>query len=225
MGNKQKLSDRIIQELLDRINVQKEYVVGSKLPSEPDLAAELGVSRTTLREAILYLVAQGVLEIRRGKGTYVADNSRVAENFKFDELNLMHHKLKDLYELRSMLEPEITYYAAARATDEELANIISLGKKIDENWNKNGENADGNKAFHVAIAKAAHNEFALKISEIINNALIDAFKEEGIKQTLYEDTMMDHQMIMHYLKMRDSDGARSAMSLHMKHSMNDYLKE
>ncbi len=217
-----KLSDKAKAKLLDLITVQKKYQPGDKLPNENDLSAELGVSRTTLREAIQFLTTQGVLEVRRGKGTFVAEDSTAKEEFGFDELNVMHAKIKDLYELRTMLEPDMAYYATIRATDEEIDEILQLGEALEEVSNKNQEDPILNERFHIAIAKASHNEFGVKLMEITNNALIRGFEESNINQTLFRDVMDDHRMIMNYLKLRDPEGVREAMRLHMKHSISDY---
>ncbi len=223
-GGAMKLSDKAKTNLLELITVQKKYKPGDKLPNENDLATELGVSRTTLREAIQYLSTQGVLEIRRGKGTYVADNSIAKEEFGFDELNVMHIKIKDLYELRMMFEPDMAYYATQRATEEEIAEILRLGEQLEEVSKTNQEAPVLNEQFHIAIARASHNEFGVKLMEIINEALIQAFEESRISQILYTDVVDDHRMIMNYLRLRDAEGVREAMRLHMKHSMNDYIK-
>ncbi len=219
-----KLSDKAKANLLDLITVQKKYRPGDKLPNENELSLELGVSRTTLREAIQYLTTQGVLEVRRGKGTFVAENSTAKEEFGFDKLNVMHIKIKDLYELRMMLEPDMAYYATLRATEEEVEEILQLGEKLEKVSQENQEDPILNERFHIAIAKASHNEFGVKLMEIINEALVQGFRESNLSQTLFADIMDDHRMIMNYLKLRDADGVREAMRLHMKHSMSDYIK-
>ncbi len=223
MEKQRKLSDKVIKQILDMISVQQKYRPGDKLPNEQELSLELGVSRTTLREAILYLVTQNVLEIRRGKGTFVSEQSKIDDDFGFDDLKYMHLKLRDLYEVRSMIEPEMAYYAAKRATEEELNEILELGRQIEEHQDECDENTQGNQAFHIAIAKATHNEFGIRICQLTNEALIEAFEERNLKQTLFEDTLMDHRMIMKYLQMRDGEGAKQAMYLHMKHALKDYI--
>ncbi len=218
-----KVADKAKTDLLELITVKKIYKPGDKLPNENDLAADLGVSRTTLREAIQYLRTQGILEIHRGKGTFVSAESVADEEFGFDELNVMHIKIKDLYELRMMLEPDMAYYAADRASDEEISAILKLGERLEDESSEDKEDPVLNERFHIAIARASHNEFGIKLMEIINRALVKAFRESHLKQTLYTDVIDDHRMIMNYLKMRDCEGVREAMRLHMKHSMTDYI--
>ena len=79
------LPESTAQQILNMIETQHRFTVGDKLPNENDLAAELGVSRSTLREAIRILTTNGVLEIRRGKGTFVADpnNNRRGVRYSF----------------------------------------------------------------------------------------------------------------------------------------------
>lgn len=218
-----KLSDSIVSKLLDMITIQKVYRPGDKLPNEKELAASMHVSRTTVREAIQYLVSQNILEVRRGKGTFVVSKSEVEENFGFDRLKVMHLKIKDLYEMRLMLEPQMCYYAAMRATDAELEEIMQLGKQIENISKETDEASEENRLFHNAIAKATHNEFGIKLMEILNEALIKAFAECSLKQSLYGDVLLDHKMIMNYLAMRDAEGAKQAMYLHINHAVKDYL--
>ena len=169
-----------------------------------------------------HLVGQGILKIRVGRGTFVADQAPVEEDFGFDQLKLTHLKLRDLYELRLMLEPQLTYYAALRATDEELDNILSLGENIKHVSNLRDEDLVGNRLFHNAIARASHNEFAIKLMDILHSALIRAFHETGVRQVMSADSLQDHQLIMDFLRTRDAGGAKLAMELHMKRAIQDY---
>ena len=92
------------------------------------MCAELGVSRTTVREAIQKLTAQNILEVHRGKGTYVTDSTQTLSSDIFSTLSYTGMRLKDLYEIRLIFEPQAAYYAAQRATDEELAQILEYGQ-------------------------------------------------------------------------------------------------
>lgn len=85
MGKKKRLSDDIAEMLLSMIVVEKKYLPGDKLPNEIELSKELGVSRITLREAIRILVTRHVLEIKRGKGTFVREDY---DNQTFEKFNI-----------------------------------------------------------------------------------------------------------------------------------------
>lgn len=216
-----KLSDAAMQKLIHLITVEKKYRPGDKLPNETALAEELGVSRSTIRSAVRDLVGQGVLEIKIGRGTYVAEQSTIFSDFGFSQLQHIQLKLRDLYELRLMLEPQMAYYAAIRATDEEIRAILDLGSKIQQHKLAGRDDSEGNRLFHIAISRAAHNEFGARLAEILNDALITAFSGTDFQQRI-EDFGIDHQLIMDYLENRDADGVKLAMNLHLKNSIKIY---
>lgn len=215
------LSDITIEKLIEYITIDKKYRPGDRLPNEQELASELGVSRNTIRTAVRYLVGQGVLEIKIGRGTYVAEKSNITNDYGFDKLQVAHLKLRDLYEVRLILEPTLAYYAATRATDEELDGIIQLGSHLQKYARSSHDDSEGNELFHLAIVRAAHNEFGVRLWSTLNTALQQAFQDCKITQSI-TDFYMDHELIMYYLKRRDPDGAKLAMDLHLKNSMKFY---
>lgn len=221
-NEKEKLSDKITMDILEMITVQKRFQPGDKLPNEIELALELGVSRTTLREAENNLAAQGILERRRGKGTFVAENEKLTDDMGFDDLNYIHTRLADLYELRMMMEPPMAGLAAVKATDEELAFIASCGSKIEEQGIGSEKIMEYNRQFHNAIAKATHNEFLIRLFDNINQAIVNGFQVENKEQMNNEDMIRSHKMIIEYMKFRDSEGAYQAMKLHLKYSIKDF---
>ena len=106
------LSEKVSNQILKMITVEKRFNIGDKLPNENELSVELGVSRTTLREAVKFLVAHNVLEIKRGKGTFVADNKDLNEDFGLSELDNLAINGMDFFETRLMLEPTMASFAA-----------------------------------------------------------------------------------------------------------------
>ncbi|MCI5832978.1 MAG: FCD domain-containing protein [Clostridiales bacterium] len=118
----------------------------------------------------------------------------------------------------------MAYYAAIRATDEEIRAILDLGSKIQHHQQHKLEDKDdseGNRLFHIAISRAAHNEFGARLAEILNDALVTAFSGTDYQQRI-EDFGIDHQLIMDYLENRDADGVKLAMNLHLKNSIKIY---
>ena len=217
-----KLSDKVTMDILEMITVQKRFQPGDKLPNEIDLALELGVSRTTLREAENNLVSQNVLEKKRGKGTFVADNKQMTDDLGFDDLNYMHTRLADLYELRLIMEPPMAGIAATKATDQEIAFIEACGKKIEEKGLSNEKVVEYNRRFHNAIAKATHNEFIIRLFDNINTAIVNGFDIANTEQMNNEDMTRSHKMIIEYMKLRDAQGATQAMRLHLNYSIKDF---
>ena len=96
---KKSLSQQTAERLYTMIVVERRLAPGEKLPGEVELARELGVSRTTLREAIHVLVSQNLLEARRGKGTFVTPAAAQVNDYGFSHLDQVQGELRDLFEL------------------------------------------------------------------------------------------------------------------------------
>ena len=132
MGKNKRLSDDVAETIMSMIKVEKKYNPGDKLPNELQLSEELGVSRITLREAIRILVARNVLEIKRGKGTFIREDYTPKMVAGLEDTASAKVDIDDLYEMRLIFEPEIAYYATIRASDRELERIFAIGKKTEE---------------------------------------------------------------------------------------------
>ena len=114
-----------IRELIDR-----QYKPGDRIPSEMELAEFLGVSRTTIREAVKILCSGNILEIRRGYGTFVCENPGVPAD-PFGSKYMDEDQLKtDIFEISELLEPELVKLAARKASDENIARMKELHSQM-----------------------------------------------------------------------------------------------
>ena len=212
------LSLQIADDLKEKIIVKKEYKIGDKLPNENLLSEELNVSRTTLREAIRILVTENILEIKRGRGTYVINNT--LDNHDLGKLSNTVSDLKDLLELRLIIETMAVYYATQRATEKDMENILYYGQRVEEKiLNKEDRNED-EQYFHNAIAKASHNSFIKDLIPIINEAINKGVYLSKEFDKINELTLRDHKMIMDFIKDRNAEGAKVAMELHIINAMS-----
>lgn len=218
-GNKM-LSQSVADNILSMITIEKRFSVGDKLPNELDLSEELNVSRTTLREAIRILVALDILEIQRGKGTYVKENAFKKQQ-DLEQLSNIKVNAKDLYEMRLIFEPEAAYYAALRATDSEIKRILEFGKKVEKEISNHQDRTDDEHSFHKAIAQATHNEFMNKLMPILYQAISKGVYLSLKSDKAIEDTINDHRMIMEFLEQRNAEGAKNAMKIHIMHAMKE----
>src|SRR6185437_8005328 len=136
------------------------YSAGQRLPSERDLADQFGVSRPTVREAMIALDIQGLVESRHGSGIYV--RASVPREPESSELDIGAFELT---EARRLFEGETAALAAATITDEEIRELEKLLKEIKEENKRKvpGERAD--RAFHLAIAKATRNSAIVGVVE------------------------------------------------------------
>ena len=218
---KAKLSEQTSDRLYEMIVDEHRYMPGSKLPNENELSETLGVSRTTLREAISFLAAQGVLEIRRGKGTFVAE-SLPAEGLDLTALAGVRSRVraKDLFEMRLIFEPATVALACQRASDEELEQIRKKAERVERIAAEGGNWPLADQEFHWAIIKASHNEYMRRLYPIINSAVNEILQISQNRQQMQDIALRDNRMILEFLLRRDEAGARYAMSIHMKHLIN-----
>lgn len=213
-----KLSERTSDRLYEMIVDEGRYVPGSKLPNENELSGALGVSRTTLREAISFLVAQGILEIRRGRGTFVAETLPVGGVDLTGLADVRSRvRAKDLFEMRLIFEPATVALACQRASDEELEQIRKKAERVERCAAGGGDWPLADQEFHWAIIKASHNEYMRRLYPIINSAVNEIMQISQSRKMMQDIALQDNRLILEFLLARDSDGASYAMSIHMKH--------
>lgn len=212
------LSEQVADEILDMIIVKKQFKIGDKLPNETELSTLLNVSRTTLREAVKKLVLQDIVEIKRGKGTFVKKDE--LDNFTLGNLNTSD--LADLLEMRLIIEPMGAYYATKRASDNEIEKIIEYGEIIEQKILNNEDRTDAEQQFHNAIAKASGNSFMEELVPIISKAINESVILSKQYEKATELTLKDHRMIIDFMRDRNAEGAKTAMNLHIIHTIDSF---
>ncbi len=219
------VSKIIANRISDMIFIEKKYLPNDKLPSEKILSEQLGVSRTTLREAIKMLVANGVLTIERGRGTFVTTNPNSQNDpFGISYLDDKKKLVLNWFEMRLMFEPSVVKLAVMRATEEDIEEIIKFEQEalVEATNNKPFQIADQN--FHAAIAKATHNNVIESMLPTLGAAIKDAIDTAyytGRDKLSAENAITYHHMIADFIKKRDADGASLAMYYHIKRGMID----
>jgi DNA-binding FadR family transcriptional regulator len=219
------ISQSIADQISDMIFLQKKYKPNDKLPNENKLAEELGVSRTTIREAVKTLVANGILTIDRGRGTFVtaqpgAQNDPFGISYIEDKKKLVHN----WFEMRLILEPANVRMVVERASDEEIHEIIACERKAAELILSGKSFAEADQQFHAAIAKATHNsviELMLPAIEVSIRDAINTAVYVGAHERAIENALTNHRNIAHFIEERDADGAALAMYYHMKRGITD----
>ncbi len=214
------LTERTADALLDMILVQKTFLPNDKLPNELELATMLGVSRSTLREALRMLVAQGVLIVRRGRGTFIASELPTIGDVNIDTMEFTRIRLSDLYEMRLMFEPQSVRIACERASDEELRAIEAQSKRVNRLMRNGGNWADADQEFHEMIGTATHNEFISRLFPIINSAVHEVMLITANQKLLKDISRTDNALIVEFMLKRDGQGASHAMSIHIRHLIN-----
>lgn len=217
------LSESIADQLLAMIGIDRQYKPGDKLPNENDLAELLGISRSTLREAIRMLSAGGILEIRRGLGTYVTNQSSL-DYAGLKQLMTTARNACDAFELRLMFEPACAGLAAQRATEQELEAILQRGRELITLLERDAPSAVADQLFHESIMTATHNEFVQQLLPVIYEGVQNSIELMQKNPLFFADTLQDTKTILQFLRERNAEGASTAMKLHILHAMR-YLKE
>lgn len=215
------LTERTGEALYDMILIQKQFKPGDKLPNEFELSARLGVSRATLREAVSALIAQGVLVVKRGSGTFIANELPSIGDVSISSIDFVRVRLSDLYEIRLMFEPQSVKLACERADDSELAAIKEQAKKVNRLLRSDdGSWPDADQEFHEMIGAASHNEFISRLFPIINSAVHEVMLISTNQKLLKDMVRRDNALIVEFIMKRDGDGASHAMSIHIRHMIN-----
>lgn len=224
-GKEQKtatLAKRTSEKMLKYIT-ENALAPGERLGTEKDLAEELGVSRSTIREAIKILVSRNILEVKQGSGTYISELRGIVEDPL--GLGLISDRLKltwDLLEVRMMIEPSIAYMAAMNATESQLAELEALCDEMEVLTSKNMDRRVPDIRFHVGVAEASGNLVAPNLIPIIDKA-VELFVHYTRRERAPE-TVATHREILEGLKRRDPEWARDMMSMHLAFNRQELRK-
>ena len=221
-------TQRLYQQAADQIATlirAGEYAAGGRLPAERDLARQLGVSRPTVREALIALEIAGLIEVRTGSGAYIrpqpaseADAARDTGPSPFE-----------LIGARRLVEPPVAALAAQTISDGDLGGVleaieISERRRNGTHWEK----LDADRMFHERIARATRNTVVVDIVEGLWKGMfgpIFAVLSERTQLTHQQSmTIDDHRTIYGCLERHDAAGAHAAMLAHLVHVEQTLLK-
>lgn len=206
-------NNSIVKQIILQVEealVNRELKSGDKFPSESNLIKNLGVSKVSVREAVKMLEALGVLEVRRGEGTFIRSQpSTDIINPMLYSLLLEQPKDNDILDLRLMFEPAYTVMAMNNATDEDLIiikNLLTLfhQKILDQTYT-----VEDDLNFHRAILEATHNKYVIRIGFLI----LKVFKV-SINNSVHkvpETALNDHLNIYEALLMKNEAQLRKCV--------------
>lgn len=214
--DKKLLGDRIEEELM-RYILEEPLEVGQKLPNEFDLAKQFGVGRSTIREAVRGLVSKGILEVRRGSGTYVSSNCPPDNDpLGLSKLQDKYKLALELFDVRLMLEPEIAAQAAEYATQEEMEQLQKLREEVEQLYQSGEDHIPKDIEFHTCIARCSKNRVVEMLVPIINTAVMTF--ANLTHRMLMNETIETHRAVVDAIIDQDSVGARCAMIMHLTYN-------
>jgi DNA-binding FadR family transcriptional regulator len=219
------VSDRIAAEIMSG-----NLAPGAKLPTEQEMVAAMGVSRTVVREAVAALRAEGLVTTRQGVGAFVAlDVARRPFRLAVEGLNSVEEVL-NVMELRQSVETEAAGLAATRSTAAARARIAAALAAIDDAIAEGDTAIDEDFAFHRAIAAATGNPQFSHFLEYLGRFIIPrqsirvaAHHAEG-RRAYLEMFQQEHRSISAAIEAGDAAAAREAMRLHLSNSQARYRR-
>ena len=215
-----KLPEVVADRLKDMI-IQDALEPGNRLPSEGELMDRFGVSRSTIREAAKLLQAEGVLKIRRGQGTFLAENPGVTSDplgLRFTDQSTL---LQSLMEVRGLIEPGAAYLAADRRTDEDLRRMGDLIAKMDAAYHHGQDYTSYDISFHTAIATCTHNDVLRRLLPVINESILTGYSQTAHVKGSYSRASQCHTKLFMAIAARDAGEARRVAELHIRQTLED----
>jgi GntR family transcriptional repressor for pyruvate dehydrogenase complex len=222
---KDTLASEAAEQIIQKIE-SGEFKTGDKLPSERDLALSLGVSRTTVREAIKSLSTIGYIETKHGGGNFISDLSLknvinpLSRSLKTDKKLLL-----ELIDVRKLLESETARLAAQNLDNIGKAGIDNAINEMALEIRKGELGLNGDRAFHLAVAKAAKNDALSIILEMCND-LLDSSREATLRVPGQgKKSLNDHMYIAEAIFARDSEEAEKRMMYHLSLAYKNIEKQ
>jgi GntR family transcriptional regulator, transcriptional repressor for pyruvate dehydrogenase complex len=210
--------NKVYEEVARQIErlILKKLRPGDKLPSERELAELLGVSRSSIRDAIRSLELVGLVEPRQGAGTVVREVS--AASFINPLANVLVHKrqlVSELLDFRKMLEPPLAARAATHASAEEVAEMEEILNRQGEKLRRGEAAVEEDSEFHYSVAMASENSVVLKMLDVLMDLLRDSRERSLQVEGRPEKSLAGHQRILAAIKRRDATAAEAAMRRHI----------
>ncbi|MQA09584.1 MAG: FCD domain-containing protein [Pseudonocardiaceae bacterium] len=205
--------EQVLAQLREHVTAAG-LTAGDRLPSERELADRLGVSRASIKQAIVVLEVQGLVEIRHGGGTYLRKDSLSTEPIA--ALVERRRRLPDVLDAREALESKLAELAAARRTEEDLAEIDAALDVMRAEVEAGTYGEDGDRRFHAAVTSAAHSgllaEFMHEIAEQIAESRHESLQQPGRPA----QSLAQHTRIADAIRARDPEASVAAMRTHLE---------
>jgi GntR family transcriptional regulator, transcriptional repressor for pyruvate dehydrogenase complex len=217
---------RIYQEIALQIRSHienGEFPSGSRLPSERELAQQLKVSRPSVREALIALEVEGLVEVRTGSGVFVCKPQRAFPYHASSEGPL------EIMRARISIEGETAAMAARHIRAPQLREMENILETMDPDLNKQGSYLPADRAFHLYIAEAAGNGVLVRIVAELFDArhspLGLQFERHFENTRTWRQALAEHKLVVKALASRNPESARQAMQRHLRSSHNRLTRQ
>ena len=214
-----RLSEEVSGDLRRRI-ARNELKPGDRLPTEKALGEAFGVSRAVVREAVARLKADGLIETRQGSGAFVVEAPKTI-NLRFwqgagPELD----ELRDIFELRAMVEGAVAELAAQRRSKKDLKAMAEQLQAMDDAMTNGTDGTEADDNFHIAMARATRNSYVSRLVEFLGRHFSDSRKLSwrGTRRELAhpQEAQREHRALFDAISNCDADAARRCALEHLR---------
>ncbi|MCR5290789.1 MAG: FadR family transcriptional regulator [Treponema sp.] len=221
MGEKL-LASRVEDELMNYI-LRTPVNIGERIPNEFELAQLFGVGRSTIRETVKSLATKGILEVRRGAGTYVVSTSSIED----DPLGLSKFKDKfelalELFDIRLMIEPDTAALASAYISEEDKIELKRLCDTVEELYEAGKDHTKEDIEFHMHIMHCSKNRVLEMLRPIVQASIVTLINLTRYR--LKNETIQTHRAITDAIVNGDAVGAKCAVITHLTFNRQTILR-
>jgi GntR family transcriptional regulator, transcriptional repressor for pyruvate dehydrogenase complex len=225
----ERVAEKIALQLKNAIS-NGVFKVGNRLPSERELAEQMGVSRTSVREAIQQLELLGIVETVHGGGSIVKNLTEQGIRSPMEiVLEEDKRRVLELTEVRAFMEAWAAKQAAAHRTDAELELIRGYLEEMERDLEKGRVRPEIDFKFHAEIAAATHNTVFVHLIENIHQLIsysIKVHREEVFLSREDQETIFDHHLrVFKAIRNKDPKAAEDAMSTHLRFVVQEFKKK
>lgn len=195
-----------------------EYQPGQKLPGERNLIERLGVSRSSLREALISLEIGGLIEIRDRAGVFVLGDDKPADMEVMQSGNAL-----ELFSARRLIEAEVAAMAARLAGPEHIEALMQLLGKMVVCSASDPQGAEYDRQFHLTLAKACGNRVLLRTVELLwentQRIIAGQFASNHHTESTWQAVVIEHRDVFNAIRKKDPQAAQAAMQLHLENAI------
>ncbi len=220
MNDHQRLPEIVAQNIKGMI-IERSLNEGEKLPTESELTMNFNVSRSTIREAIKILIAENVVEIRHGRGTFIAKKTGITKDplgLSFADRTML---LPNLLEARRLIEPNIAALAAQRRTNENLRELLASIREMERAHEKGEDYTPYDYLFHCIMAECTQNEVLNRVLPLICECINAGYELTSRVKGSYERAIQWHMKIYDAILSRQPQEASQAVYQHLTQTLID----
>src|SRR5271170_8020156 len=213
------LAASVFEQLISHV-VNGDWKPGDRIPPERELCQQLGIARTSLREALKAMELVGMLDSRVGDGTFVCPRTEfLSRPLLWAFTGSDHTELHDIMEARTIIEENLAGLAAERGSEEDIARIGEAVQAMRDSIARGDSILEADMSFHIAICQAARNEVLRNAVQLLRNLMRQWIYYKLLIPNVATLVLKRHVAIYRAISRRKPSSARSEMRHHLEETM------